>query len=583
MNILGINTGLGASVCILQDGKIIFAVEEERLVREKNCGGFPRESLAHALTEFPNCMKNLDGIGICDFEDQVMTMKELLGRYERRFSPKSPAGPFQTLRTAVANSLPPSLRKKFGKKTSSVNLVTLTREALPSLKLEDHLFFRLKHQECHAAAAYFGLAESNKPYLIFTLDGGGDKECGSISIGRDGKIEKLCTIPSAYSIGGLYSAITYLLGFKPHEHEYKIMGLAPYTHGSYGKSVYDKLSQFLKVDGITFHSSLDEKLGNAGVLYSEQFKFERFDNMASGLQRFTEDIVSEWVANAIEETGISDILLSGGVFMNVKANKKIAEMSQVSSVGIFPSCGDETNSFGIAFQIQANKGMPKLGMLKSFCLGPSPEFDLVNAKMQYSDRFSFEKIKSPELEVARLLSEGHVVAHCDGPMEFGARSLGNRSIMADPTVPGVVEKINHMIKQRDFWMPFAPALLKEDAHKYLDVPASLPKSISRYMMFGFETKLKNRSEMTASLHRSDHTARAQIVDKDIYPRFHKIISAFKKITGRGVVLNTSFNLHGLPIVMGTIDALHVLENSDLEYLVIGNTMIKKTPKNEFLH
>ena len=166
------------------------------------------------------------------------------------------------------------------------------------------------------------------------------------------------------------------------------------------------------------------------------------------------------------------------------------------------------------------------------------------------------------------------MARCSGPCEVRARALGNRSLLADPTVPTVVERLNFLIKQRDFWMPFAPAVLAEDAEHYLEIPKTVPSSISPHMMFAFDTK-DSRADMAAALHRGDSTARAQIVGKDLYPDFHEIISNFKKPTGRGAVLNTSFNRHGEPIVMGTVDAIEFLLGTDLDYLVVEDWLITK--------
>ena len=571
MNILGINTGLGASVCLLSNGRVVFAVEEERLARKKNCGGFPKKALNMASEIFPLEMQNLTAIGICDFEDQAITMEELLQRYEARFQPKPNPLTLQHVRATVSDYL----RRKERRQKDKPDLISLTRNSLPDVDIDSKIFHRVKHHQCHAAAAYYGLATNKDPYLIFTLDGGGDRECGSVSVAENGTITQLCSVPSAYSIGGIYSAITYLMGFKPHEHEYKIMGLAPYSQGHHGTGVYEKLAKVLFLDGLNFRSSHEEKLGNAGMLYANLFKYERFDNMASGLQKFTEDIICQWIQNHIKDTGLSNILLSGGVFMNVKVNQKIANLTEVTSVDCFPSCGDETNAIGIAFQLHAQKSSSPVKNLDGFCLGPYPiseegfDFDSI------SSEFDIINLRDPEEKAAELLAEGFIIARCTGQMEFGARALGNRSLIADPTVPNVVEKLNNMIKHRDFWMPFAPAIMHEDAQKYLEVPSTLPSHISRYMMFGFNTKEAFRHEMTGALHRADQSARAQIVHRTSYPEFHKILQCFKIRTGRGVLLNTSFNLHGLPIVTEIDDALYVLRNTDLRHLIVGNILISK--------
>ena len=260
--------------------------------------------------------------------------------------------------------------------------------------------------------------------------------------------------------------------------------------------------------------------------------------------------------------------------MNVKVNKLISEMPEVKSVNVFPSCGDESNSLGIAFHAFAEMNDHRLPEFDSFTLGPSPLFDFEEAQNRFSDVCSFENLPSPNCTVAELLAQGHIVARCSGPMEVGARALGNRSLLADPSNLNVVERLNFMIKHRDFWMPFAPAVLAEEAERYLVVPSTMPNCVSPYMMFAFETK-ETGIDMLAALHRADRTARAQIVSRQLYPDFHEVISKFQDLTGRGAVLNTSFNRHGEPIVMGTVDAVEILLATDLEYLVVENHLITK--------
>mgnify|MGYP000215173590 CR=1 FL=1 len=582
MNVLGINSGNGAAICLLEHGKILLAIEEERLTRKKNGGGFPTAALQYAYENYPKFFKSLQHIAFCDLEDAAITGDELQQRYHRRFA-KRPQPSLRSYAQSIVNkvrkSVPETVKRLVRPAHKRFNSLEALSSALPGLDVSNVKISRLNHHECHAAAAYFGLAKDpSKPYLVFTLDGGGDRECASISIGKNGKLSRIATTESGATIPGVYSLITYFMGFKPHEHEYKIMGLSPYTPSHYGDAVVEKLKKYVEIDPenpLIFKRLTEEKAGNVGWLIEEDFRLTRFDNLAVGLQRYTEELILQWIDGAIKRTGISDILLSGGVFMNIKMNKCISELESVNSVNTFPSCGDETNIFGAAFSVEAQSTAFNTGYLDRFCLGPNPEFDLEEAKQKHSGQFDFLELSDPANTIATLLSEGHVVARCDGPMEFGARALGNRSLLADPTTPRVVERINHLIKQRDFWMPFAPAVLLEDSAKYLYIPATLPDEISPYMMFGFDTKPEVRGDMAAALHRSDQSARAQIVDKQRNSGFHEVISRFKAITGRSVVLNTSFNLHGSPIVMGTMDAIHVMMNSDLEYTVVGKTLISR--------
>jgi carbamoyltransferase len=580
MNILGINTGSGASICLFEGDRITLAIEEERLARIKGKGGFPIHSLNYIREHHREALENIDFVAVCDLVDSIVEKDELIRRYEIRFKGE-PAPTTETgkLKAAVSPFVPEGVKALVRKPKPDLNLQKMIQEHFSDIDIPDEKFVRLNHHDCHASAAYFGLAkEPTKSYLVMTLDGGGDSECGSISIGKDRKLERITSIPAGHSIGNIYSNVTYLLGLTPHEHEYKIMGLEPYVPEKYRKQALEIFSRYLKLSengkGLVFERTTEKNTNWIGTQLAEDLKYMRFDSISAGLQEFTENIVLQWVRNAIEKTGIKDILLSGGVFMNVKVNKLIAEMPEVNSVDVFPSCGDESNSIGIAFNTYAEKNDGKMPVFDRCTLGPEPSFDMAEAKEKYADQCTFETMDNPAKTIARLLADGKVVARCNGPMEVGARALGNRSLLADPSNADVVERINFVIKQRDFWMPFAPAMLAEDAREYIVVPEAMPDGISPYMMFAFETT-ERRGEMAAALHRADKTARAQIVSKETYPGFHEVISEFKEITGRSVVLNTSFNLHGHPIVMGTCESIDILLQTDLEYLAVDDQLICK--------
>ena len=301
----------------------------------------------------------------------------------------------------------------------------------------------------------------------------------------------------------------------------------------------------------------------------------RFDRIAAGLQLFTEELVKRWITGAVQATGVRNVLAAGGVFMNVKSNKQIAESPELESFDVFPSCGDDTLPFGAVWQCHLRQG----GRLENIrfegmYLGPEAGDDLAEAQARYQEMAQFDHCDDPEVRTAELLAEGHIVARCSGPMEFGARALGNRSILADPAHASVVGQINRRIKQRDFWMPFAPAVIAEKADRYLRIPGTLPERISPYMMHAFDT-IEARDELLASVHSADRTARAQVVCRQLNPPFHRVIEHFGRLTGRWAVLNTSFNLHGHPIVAGACDAVEVFLRSNLEYLMIDHCLVTK--------
>ena len=576
MKILGINSGSGASVCLLEDGHIIFALEEERPTRIKGKGGLPVHCFAFLADHYSDFLADVDWVALADLGDATPDSEELSNRYHRRFLGETENR--SLARRLASRIVPESVKRLLRPLPTDPELVGRVQESLHGFDLPSDKFVRLRHHDCHASAAYFGLAEDfERPYLVLTLDGGGDNECASVSLGARGELQRIASTPSGNSVGNIYSNVTYLLGLKPHEHEYKIMGLEPYVPKKYRTEVLDLLRQYLRLDesfGLTFERQTPENTNWIGRRVAADMKFKRFDSIAAGLQAFTEEIVVQWVRNAIRHTGVADVLLSGGVFMNVKANKLISEMPEVRSVNVFPSCGDETNALGIAFHTYSRMNGGALPTFDSLTLGPPPSIDFEVARLKYAESCSFEHLDVPNLTVAELLSQGQIVARCSGPCEVGARALGNRSLLADPTVPDVVERLNFLIKQRDFWMPFAPAVLAEDAEYYLKIPASTPAAVSPHMMFAFDTK-ESRSDMTAALHHGDKTARAQVVSQTLYPDFHEIISHFKSLTGRGAVLNTSFNRHGEPIVMGTADAIEVMLGTDLDYLVVEDWLVTK--------
>jgi carbamoyltransferase len=308
----------------------------------------------------------------------------------------------------------------------------------------------------------------------------------------------------------------------------------------------------------------------------------RFDWICAGLQEMTEEVICKWIQNCIQKTGIRRIALSGGVFMNIKVNKCVMELDEVESLYVMPSCGDETTSFGAAYQIYYEKYCQKA---KSNSNSPFPFKELYlgndiddgeteSVLQKYTTegyRFRFQYKNDIGQHIAQLLADKKVVARCKGRMEFGARALGNRSILADPSELKLLREVNLMVKKRDFWMPFAPVILKERASEYIVNPKNID---SPYMMMSYDTTSK-RGDFIAAAHQADLTARPQIITEDRNPEYYRILKEFEKITGRGVLLNTSFNLHGFPIVYGPEEAMWVFVNSGLRYLAVGNFLAWK--------
>jgi len=312
---------------------------------------------------------------------------------------------------------------------------------------------------------------------------------------------------------------------------------------------------------------------NAYAHFREKMEFMRFDWIAAGLQAFTEEFLCQWIKNAVEHTGIRRLAVAGGTFMNVKANKRINELDAVDGLYVFPSCGDETLPFGAAYYCYAKSGALNRP-LEGLYLGTSYSNEEVKVAFEahpLSRKYRCRHSDSVEKDVARLLAEGKVVAWFQGREEFGARALGARSIVADPTRRGVINEINEMIKSRDFWMPFACSMLEEGADRYLVNPK---RTASPYMILTFDTT-EHASEIEGGCHPYDHTCRPQIVNAAWNGRYHSLLTEFAALTGRLGILNTSLNLHGLPMVSSPKDAFDVLDHSSLNYLAIEDWIIEK--------
>ena len=577
MNILSINHGIGPSICLLKGNKVLFAIEEERLNREKNTMGFPKLALQLVSKEYSKFIKSVNIVAVANHQFIEDNKTRFRKKYYDNFYGKTIQKrvlDFAWVIKKKINFFPKSKENN----NEQIAVKSLTLKYCKNLKKKTNFHF-FKHHDCHAAAAYYGLAKNfDKPYLVLTLDGGGDGENATVQIGQFGKLKRLSSTPSGNSIGNLYSITTFLLGLTPHEHEYKLMGLAAYVPNIFKKKTAKIFSKYLNIDennNLNFKAAQNIKTNKVHKLLFKDFELERFDNIAGGLQLFTEELVIKWIKNCIKQTGVMDILLSGGVFMNVAMNKKIAEMTEVNTVDVFPSCGDETNSFGAAFLLNAMH-TKKLPNFNSFMLGSTASMNKQTVR-KYKNKCLFLKVKNTDLAAAKLLAKGKIIGKCDGPMEFGARALGNRSVLADPRIFECVERINASIKQRDFWMPFAPAILIDEAEKYVKIPKSLKfkKNPSPYMMFVMDSKENKQSDMIAALHKFDKSARVEIVDNIHAPKLYNTISYFKKLTNRSCLLNTSFNIHGFPIVRTAEEAIKVLLDSSLDALVVEGYIITK--------
>jgi len=569
MKILGIHDGHNATAALVIDGEVIAAIQEERLRMEKNWSGFPIQAVQAVL--------GMGGITISDVDALVYNGHHIPPAFTREEDLKTRRDMagwkgwlFHGVRmTPVMAMYKNSRRQK--------RYTAATTMGIPS----ENIHFT-EHHMAHAAAAYYGWGNYEEPILVLTADGAGDELSASVNVGANGTLKRLASVSRNHSLGTVYSAITFLLGMVPLEHEYKLMGMAPYADPKRAQMVADILFQYMPLpERGSLQWAHAPMKPPAPLLYHylrRELELHRFDSIAGGVQIYLEEMLVRWAQNAIQQTGINKVALGGGVFMNVKANQRIMELPEVQDLFVFPSCGDESNAIGAAYWHEAEHGKDRyLPPIKAVYWGAN--FDPTETQQAIETRskgtgWHVQYLGDDKIDehIAALLANGEIVARARGRMEFGARALGNRSILADPTKPKVVETINYMVKKRDFWMPFAPMVLDHRAQDYLLNPKDIA---AQYMILSFDTPPAARDDMTAAIHPYDNTARPQVLSADYNPHMHKLLCKFEELTGRGVVLNTSFNLHGLPIV-GTPDAaIDVFEQSGLPHLALGEFLLSK--------
>jgi len=584
MIVLGINETHCATAAVLRDGRIVGCASEERFTRLKNDAGYPRQAIDALLRELGIAPPEIDLVALAgaraasrEWLNRVMHDEGYAKEYYGVSWP-SPKRAFQKkIRKLGAKfGLIDASRGKFGiSQRERLGLVT-SHLGIPSDRI-----VCLDHHTCHAAAAYHGSTFAGRDALVLTNDNSGDGLCATASTGRGLGLTRHEATPSAPgSLGAFYSFVTLALGMKFGEHEYKVMGMAPYAQEKYAERAERALREVFQLDEGRPARFRWLKPGERYQLLLRATLGHRFDAVAGGAQRLLEDALLRWTRLMRRRYAAGRLALGGGVFMNVKANMLIAQEDWVGDLFVFPSCGDESNAVGAAYlgyiDECGRRGIaPAPQPFGPAYLGPSVTDEEAEAvirvrglegkyKVAFHDRI--------EERIADLLVSDGAVARCAGRMEFGARALGNRSILANPSDHRVVPLINRMIKNRDFWMPFAPTILAERASDYLVNPKGLA---SPYMMLAVPTRLEARDPLTAALHPQDGTARPQILEQAWNPAYHAVISEFQRRTGVGAVLNTSFNLHGEPIVCSAADAVDTFERSGLPHLAVGHWLISK--------
>jgi len=573
MKVLALHTQHTATCAYMDDGEIKCVVSEEKFSNIKNDASFPVQSIKHILKTYN--LTHFDRVIICAEQCTInekgsvaiagqgsgsgMLDQVVLGLYQ--------FGLFGLYEAAQ--------KWKF-KKTKASRQASIRHyvESLNLFSFDDLLFYN--HHDCHAYASYGAQRASDEEVLVFSADGQGDFSAARVYRASP---EGLICIANTYwthSLGELYGKVTKLLGMKQLEHEYKVMGLAPYAEDKdyykpTRKSLFDGLL-WVK-DDLTFGSKLPMHL--IDKVLAKKIAYHRFDNIAAALQTFSEDLAIEWVKKAILKTGLSTIYTAGGFFMNVKVNKCLQEMNETSQTHFMPSSGDESLPIGACYKFHFDETGEFAAPLKDIYLGPcfsNKEIKAFIEDQNLSETYRITYVEDMEDHIAHHLHKGHVVARFCGATEWGARSLGNRAILARPDRMESFFRVNDQVKMRDFWMPFAPSILRETYQDYVKAPKG---QIAPYMITSFDSTPKGQRDFCAAMHNRDKTLRAQIVDQEVNPSYHRLITQFYAKSGIGGVLNTSFNLHGFPLVCTPEQALFTIEGCDLKYLALENYFLEK--------
>jgi carbamoyltransferase len=556
--ILGLHAGANSSAAIGDGGRLLYCIQEERLTGIKGHMGFPRQAIDACLNYLDAKPGDITAVAYgsrfgsvehCPPEEFLRRLKHVHRR------------PGATRTNSCANgSQPGGLQDR---------VRTLLADAAITAPLTFH-----DHHTTHAATAYYGLRhDPNLPYLVLTCDGYGDGACATVSVWQHGTHQEIARTGLRDSLGLLYFWATHEYGFTPHEDEYKLMGMAPYANPHRAAQVADVFRHHLWLDhtGLRFQRTTHASIERSWPRIGARLRRQRFDDVFAGLQRFTEELLTAWAANAVQATGIRHVLAAGGVFMNVKANQHIAALPHIDTLAVFPSCGDESLPIGAYYlTAAAHHGHQQLQPLADCYLGDDITDQQATTALAGSG-YLIERPADVDGAVAELLANGQIVARAAGRMEFGARALGNRSILADPANADLPRVLNRLVKRRDFWMPFAPAVLASSQHTYLDNPKQLA---SPYMMMTFNSQPDATAHMIAAQHPADLTCRAQTVPDD-GGGIAGILTAYRQRTGRTVLLNTSLNLHGRPIANTADDALTVFTGSHLRHLQLGPYLIHK--------
>lgn len=618
MKILGISAFYhDSAAALLHDGKIIAAAQEERFTRKKHDARFPKNAIEFCLKQGNVSIPELDYIVF--YDKPLLKFERLLETY-LAFAPKG----FKSFLTAI----PVWIKEKLFQKDLLIKeLVKLSNQdksiKLPKQKIKaKDLFNKIlftEHHQSHAASAFY--PSPFEEAVVLTMDGVGEWATTSVAIGKNNSLKMVKEIHFPHSIGLLYSTFTYYTGFKVNSGEYKVMGLAPYGKPIYAdlilKHLIDlkedgsfrlNLEYFNYCTGLTMNNAKFDALFGGPARKSDEPLTQKHMDLAASIQAVTEEIVLRLARSLAKEYHpISNLCLAGGVALNCVANGKIVKEGYFKNVWIQPAAGDAGGALGAAlcaYYDHLHKprlmhdtqifGSSSLDQMQGSYLGPEfaqidieTSLDKIGAKYEvYADNELMQR-------TAKALSEGKAIGWFQGRMEFGPRALGGRSILGDPRSETMQKQLNLKVKYRESFRPFAPSVLAEDLETWFDLKEASPymllvadlldqhriaMSAEEQKLFGIDKLNLKRSSLPAITH-VDYSARIQTVHAQTNPRYYSLLQKFKELTGCPVLVNTSFNVRGEPIVCTPEDAFRCFMGTEIEVLVVGNCLLRKEGQN----
>ena len=600
MRVLGISAFYhDSAAALVDDGQIVAAAQEERFTRKKHDAGFPSHAVQFCLDQAGVPITEIDHIAF--YDKPFLKFERLLETY-LAFAPKG----FQSFRMAM----PVWLREKLFQKDL---LRKQFKEFAPDFDWKNKLLFA-EHHQSHAASAFF--ASPFEDAVVLTMDGVGEWATTSVGIGRGDKLEMVKEIHFPHSLGLLYSAFTYYTGFKVNSGEYKVMGLAPYGEPRFADKILENLvdlkedgsfrldqSYFNYCTGLTMTNSRFDELFGGPARKPEELLTQRHMDLAASIQSVTETVVLQITRALAKEADTRNLCLAGGVALNCVANGKVLRDGQFENIWIQPAAGDAGGALGAAlsayhgFLAQPRKLNGAGDAMKGSYLGPRFSQDEVESRLTAAGA-KFTRLDDDALleAIVEALTAEKAVGWFQGRMEFGPRALGGRSILGDPRSPSMQKTLNLKVKYRESFRPFAPSVRREDVAEWFELDGDSPYMLivadvlegrrramtaEEEALFGIEKLNVPRSDIPAVTH-VDYSARIQTVHEDTHPRYHALLSRFKERTGCPVLVNTSFNVRGEPIVCTPEDAFRCFMGTEIEVLAVENCLLRKEDQDPSL-